>query len=147
MRAGARSFLLITVAIPNVSDNVNTVEARGNYVGSGWAVQGEVRGGLNTPSFWSGNRGDLPSDGIGCRLDFGLRRLLRNWLKLAHAAGNVSLAVDLRLGVNFLRGGGSGEIRLLKAGMTKIPNKIRHINLQKRLLDVGSVRQMPRNRK
>jgi hypothetical protein len=49
MRAGARSFLLITVAIPNVSDNVNTVEARGNYVGSGWAVQGEVRGGIKYP--------------------------------------------------------------------------------------------------
>jgi hypothetical protein len=44
MRAGARSFLFITVAIPNVSDNVNAVD------GTTWAVQREVWGGLKTPS-------------------------------------------------------------------------------------------------
>jgi hypothetical protein len=90
MRAGARSCLFITVAIPNVSDNVNAVD------GTTWAVQREVRGVIKYPLVASGAEigATCPATELAVALPWPTAS------KLAHAAvGNVSLAVDLRLGV------------------------------------------------
>lgn len=115
MRAGARSCLFVTVAIPNVSDNVNAVDE------TTWAAEGGP-GGIKYPLVASGAEiaATCPATELAVALPWPTAS------KLAHAAvGNVSLAVDLRL---VFLGGGSGEIRQVKAAMTKIPNKIRQIN-------------------
>jgi hypothetical protein len=74
MRAGARNLLFVTVAIPNVPDNVNAVDRAMRAIHRG-------AGGVKYPLLASGTEMEatFPVTRFAVALT-GLRRLPRNWL-------------------------------------------------------------------